>query len=56
MIEETPEFERDYREMQDAIRRDPHHRGATGRCDAAIIRAWMAAAMMIIRVKRGRVP
>jgi broad specificity phosphatase PhoE len=44
MIEESPEFERDYREMQDAIRRDPHTTGgATGRCDAAIIRAWMAA-------------
>jgi broad specificity phosphatase PhoE len=43
MIEENPEFERDYREMQDAIRRDPHTTGgATGRCDAAIIRAWMA--------------
>jgi broad specificity phosphatase PhoE len=44
MIEESPEFERDYREMQDAIRRDPHTTGGpTGRCDAAIIRAWMAA-------------
>lgn len=43
MIEESPEFERDYREMQDAIRRDPHTTGgATGRCDGAIIRAWMA--------------
>lgn len=44
MIEENPEFERDYREMQDAIRRDPHTTGgATGRCDAAVVRAWMAA-------------
>lgn len=44
MIEESPEFERDYREMQDAIRRDPHTTGgATGRCDAAVVRAWMAA-------------
>jgi broad specificity phosphatase PhoE len=43
MIAESPEFERDYREMQDAIRNDPHTTGgATGRCDAAIIRAWMA--------------
>jgi len=43
MIEENSEFERDYREMQDAIRKDPHTTGgATGRCDAAIIRAWMA--------------
>lgn len=44
MIEENPEFERDYREMQDAIRRDPHTTGgATGRCDAAVVRAWIAA-------------
>lgn len=44
MMDESPEFERDYREMQEAIRRDPHTTGgATGRCDAAIIRAWMAA-------------
>jgi len=43
MMEESAEFERDYREMQDAIRRDPHTTGgATGRCDAAIIRAWMS--------------
>ena len=43
MIEENPEFERDYREMQEAIRRDPHTTGgATGRCDAAVVRAWMA--------------
>ena len=44
MIAESPEFERDYREMQVAIRRDPHTTGgATGRCDAAIVRAWMSA-------------
>jgi broad specificity phosphatase PhoE len=44
MIEESPEFARDYREMQDAIRSDPHTTGgATGRCDAAVVRAWMAA-------------
>ena len=44
MIEESTEFERDYREMQDAIRSDPHTTGgATGRCDAAVVRAWMAA-------------
>lgn len=44
MMDESPEFERDYREMQEAIRRDPHTTGgATGRCDAAIIRAWIAA-------------
>ena len=30
--------------MQDAIRRDPHTTGgATGRCDGAVIRAWMEA-------------
>ena len=44
MMEDSPEFSRDYREMQDAIRRDPHTTGgATGRCDAAVIRAWMSA-------------
>lgn len=44
MIEDSPDFSRDYREMQDAIRRDPHTTGgATGRCDGAIIRAWMDA-------------
>lgn len=44
MMEDSPEFSRDYREMQDAIRRDPHTTGgATGRCDAAVIRAWMTA-------------
>jgi broad specificity phosphatase PhoE len=44
MMEESPEFETDYREMQEAIRRDPHTTGgATGRCDAAVVRAWIAA-------------
>jgi broad specificity phosphatase PhoE len=44
MTEEDPEFARDYREMQDAIRRDPHTTGgATGRCDGAVVRAWMEA-------------
>jgi len=44
MIDESPEFARDYREMQDAIRNDPHTTGgATGRCDAAVVRAWIAA-------------
>jgi broad specificity phosphatase PhoE len=44
MIEDGPDFARDYREMQDAIRRDPHTTGgATGRCDAAVVRAWMEA-------------
>ena len=44
MTEEDPEFARDYREMQDAVRRDPHTTGgATGRCDGAVVRAWMEA-------------
>jgi broad specificity phosphatase PhoE len=42
MIEESEEFARDFEEMQQALIVDPHAtRGATGRCDAAIIRAWM---------------
>lgn len=42
LIEESEAFARDYREMQEALRRDPHAvRGATGRCDAAVITAWM---------------
>ena len=44
MTEENADFARDYREMQDAIRLDPHTTGgATGRCDGAVIRAWMEA-------------
>ena len=42
LIEESPEFARDFEEMEEALRKDPHTtRGATGRCDAAVIRAWM---------------
>ena len=42
LMDESPEFAQDFREMQEALRRDPHTtRGATGRCDAAVIRAWM---------------
>jgi broad specificity phosphatase PhoE len=42
MIEQDPEFARDFKEMQEAIRCEPHATGgATGRCDAAVIRAWM---------------
>ena len=42
MMEDDEQFARDAREMQEAIRRDPHTTGgATGRCDAAVIRAWM---------------
>lgn len=43
LIEENREFARDFEEMQEALRNDPHTtRGATGRCDAAIVRAWIA--------------
>ena len=42
MVEEDEQFAADVREMQEAIRRDPHTTGgATGRCDQAVIRAWM---------------
>ena len=42
LMDESPEFARDFQEMQEALRRDPHTtRGATGRCDAAVIRAWI---------------
>jgi broad specificity phosphatase PhoE len=43
LTEESEEFARDYQEMLEALRRDPHTvGGATGRCDAAVVRAWMA--------------
>ena len=43
MRAEDTEFDRDLNEMQLMIREDPHSvRGATGRCDAAVMRAWMA--------------
>jgi broad specificity phosphatase PhoE len=42
LTDESEEFARDFEEMQEALRRDPHTtRGATGRCDSAVIRAWM---------------
>ncbi|HKV41927.1 MAG TPA: histidine phosphatase family protein [Blastocatellia bacterium] len=42
MMESDPEFASDIREMQEAIRRDPHTTsGATGRCDRAVISAWV---------------
>ncbi|HEX5731268.1 MAG TPA: histidine phosphatase family protein [Blastocatellia bacterium] len=42
LMDESPEFAQDFQEMQEALRRDPHTtRGATGRCDAAVIRAWV---------------
>ena len=40
--QDDSQFARDLEEMQEAIRRDPHSTGgATGRCDATVIRAWM---------------
>lgn len=44
MRAEDADFDRDLNEMQVLIREEPHSvRGATGRCDAAVMRAWMAA-------------
>lgn len=43
MIAESAEFASDFAEMQELLKRDPHAvRGAAGRCDAAVIRAWMS--------------
>jgi broad specificity phosphatase PhoE len=43
MIAESAVFATDFTEMQELLKRDPHAvRGAAGRCDAAIIRAWMS--------------
>jgi broad specificity phosphatase PhoE len=42
LMEENAEFARDVEEMQEAVRKDPHTTsGATGRCDAAVVRAWI---------------
>jgi broad specificity phosphatase PhoE len=42
LMEDDADFARDVEEMQEAIRKDPHAAsGATGRCDATVIRAWM---------------
>jgi broad specificity phosphatase PhoE len=42
MVEDDQQFASDVKEMQEAILRDPHSTGgATGRCDAAVIRAWI---------------
>jgi broad specificity phosphatase PhoE len=42
LMKQDEQFARDVAEMQEAIRRDPHTTaGATGRCDQAVIRAWM---------------
>lgn len=41
--EENEEFARDFEEMQKVLQSDPHStRGATGRCDATVVRAWIA--------------
>jgi broad specificity phosphatase PhoE len=42
MMKDDAGFARDIGEMQQAIARDPHTTGgAVGRCDQAVIRAWM---------------
>lgn len=42
MMKDDSVFARDIEEMQQAIARDPHKTGgAVGRCDQAVIRAWM---------------
>lgn len=42
MMKDDANFARDIREMQEAIALDPHTTGgAVGRCDQAVIRAWM---------------
>jgi len=42
MMKDDADFARDIKEMQEAIARDPHTTGgAVGRCDQAVIRAWM---------------
>ena len=42
MMKDDNAFARDIEEMQQAIARDPHTTGgAVGRCDQAVIRAWM---------------
>jgi broad specificity phosphatase PhoE len=42
MMDEDEAFARDIREMQESIKADPHATGgAVGRCDQAVIRAWM---------------
>jgi broad specificity phosphatase PhoE len=42
MMKEDAAFAADIREMQEAIARDPHTTGgAVGRCDQAVIRAWI---------------
>ncbi|HEV8486253.1 MAG TPA: histidine phosphatase family protein [Blastocatellia bacterium] len=42
MKDDCEMFAGDFEEMQEVLRRDPHATGgAAGRCDAAVVRAWM---------------
>lgn len=42
MIGDSPEFARDFEEMQAKLEREPHTTGgAVGRCDRAVINAWI---------------
>ena len=42
LLKLNSEFAADFKEMQEALRQDPHTtRGATGRCDRAVMRAWI---------------
>jgi broad specificity phosphatase PhoE len=42
LLDEAVGFKRDYEEMQEVLAREPHAvGGAIGRCDLAVIRAWM---------------
>src|SRR6185503_5470229 len=42
MMKDDADFALDIREMQETIARDPHTTGgAVGRCDQAVIRAWI---------------
>lgn len=42
MMKDDADFARDIKEMQEAIASDPHTTGGVvGRCDQAVIRAWM---------------
>jgi broad specificity phosphatase PhoE len=42
MAKENPDYAGDYLAMERELDQDPHNtRGATGRCDAAMVRAWI---------------
>jgi broad specificity phosphatase PhoE len=43
LLRDDARFATDYAEMQNTLRNDPHAvRGAVGRCDRAVIEAWMS--------------